>query len=112
MSICLQSIVEEILIKREGKRFRCEGFNIRYNTSPNFSLSSKEDASSVLNGHSSEDGSINRDDDSISDKKDTESDNNSSLGGTTSSADGDSSSVRYSRLMANNVFDDIREEDL
>lgn len=37
ISICLQNMVEEMLVKREGKRFRSEGLSLRYNTSPNYS---------------------------------------------------------------------------
>ncbi|UXI21377.1 Neural proliferation differentiation and control protein 1 [Sarcoptes scabiei] len=35
MSDCLQNMVEETLLKREGKKFRSEGLSLRYNTSPN-----------------------------------------------------------------------------
>ncbi|KAH9425260.1 Sorting nexin-17 [Dermatophagoides pteronyssinus] len=38
ISYCLQSMVEEMLLKREGKKFRSEGLTIRYNTSPNLRL--------------------------------------------------------------------------
>lgn len=39
ISYCLQSMVEEMLLKREGKKFRSEGLSLRYNTSPNSNLS-------------------------------------------------------------------------
>lgn len=32
-------MVEEMLLKREGKKFRSEGLSLRYNTSPNSNLS-------------------------------------------------------------------------
>ncbi|OTF70413.1 PX domain containing protein, partial [Euroglyphus maynei] len=38
ISYCLQSMVEEMLLKREGKKFRSEGLAIRFNTSPNSRL--------------------------------------------------------------------------
>ena len=140
ISTCLQAMVEEMLVRREGKKFRSEGLSLHYHTSPSFSsavttnstlnsTSTSQSSSSTTSNdnhpNGQPEGEPGKDKSSAnssmsSSMSNTSSSNNSSPieiidNGSKNPANGGGSSkqvVRYSRLVENNVFDEIGEEDL
>lgn len=142
ISTCLQAMVEEMLVRREGKKFRSEGLSLHYHTSPSFSSAVSTNSTSSNststpsttsndnhpNGQPESEPAVKGDKSSAnssmsSSMSTTSSSNNSSpieiidsshSGGKNPANGGGSSKqvVRYSRLVENNVFDEIGEEDL
>lgn len=125
MSTCMQSMVEEMLLKREGKKFRSQGLSMHYNTSPSYSNVINNGNEQVNGSNENCDWNYTRKDGSnmtatsfkqnepnklSSNENKSKSSHNKQI--EINATDSAHMKVKYSPLVENNVFDEIGDDDL
>lgn len=110
-----------MLVRREGKKFRSEGLSLHYHTSPSFSgtvtastSNDTPDSKNKVNNTSSKNGSQPEANEVNKSSTNSSSQSSSPIDFVepTNVLKDSNNKVRYSRLVENNVFDEIGEEDL